>query len=74
MIDDATQLPEISTEAKTVLSLMEGGEPNASLALIQGLLGQLKITPLCYKDNKILLDMQELLKHLPARRSSISKK
>ena len=62
--EDDTEPLEINTEARTVLDVLEGVDPNASLALFQVILEKLKLVPIYYKDNRILLDMQKLLMHL----------
>jgi hypothetical protein len=54
----------IPNEAKSVFAALDGGDPNASLAVLQILLEKLKIIPAYYQDAKILLDMQELIMHL----------
>ena len=57
-------LPRVPGEAKSVFAALDGGDPNASLAVLQILLEELKVIPAYFKDAKILLDMQELIMHL----------
>jgi hypothetical protein len=51
-------------ESKTIFSVLDGGNPNASLAIFQVLLEELKLIPAYFQDARILLDMQELEMHL----------
>jgi hypothetical protein len=54
----------VSADVKTVLGVLEGGDPNAKLALFRVLLEELKHIHTYFQDNMILLDMQELKIHL----------
>ena len=51
-------------ESKTIFGVLDGGNPNASLAIFKVILEQLKNIQMYFQDDKILLDMQELVMHL----------
>jgi hypothetical protein len=51
-------------ESKTIFGVLDGGNPNASLAIFKVILEQLKNIQMYFKDTRILLDMQELVMHL----------
>jgi hypothetical protein len=56
----SVQSPSVPGDAKSVFAVLDGGDPNACLAIFRQLLEALKTIPLYYKDTRILLDMQEL--------------
>jgi hypothetical protein len=51
-------------KSKTIFGVLDGGNPNASLAIFQVLLEELKLIPAYFQDARIMLDMQELEMHL----------
>ena len=70
----SVQSPHVPGEAKSVFAALDGGDPNASLAVLQILLEELKMIPAYFKDAKILLDMQELIMHLNGCSKDTAKK
>jgi hypothetical protein len=53
----------LETEGKTLLGVLDGEDPNASLAVFQVLLEELKLIPAYIQDSLIFLDMQQLEMH-----------